>query len=265
MQARIHGHSLAYEIRGPRSAPWLIFIHGFPFNRSLWAQQLRTFSRSWRSVAYDLRGLGQSSLGTPPKLLETYVDDLLALLDHLGAARAVLVGLSMGGYIALRAAQKAPTRVAALALCDSKAAADDDAAKLARHAALETLHTQGLKAYVDASLPKLLAPSTLRRRPAVVGSLRRMMLANRPAGIANGIVAMAGRTDSTALLPTLRIPVLFLAGEEDALTPPSLQRAMQRTTPRARLVLLKGAGHVSNLESPAAFDRALGRWLKSLP
>jgi 3-oxoadipate enol-lactonase len=261
MLTRINGIPLHYKVAGPKRAPWLVLIHGFPFHLEFWKDQVPALSRRWRVLRYDLRGLGKSGLGPAPQLLEAYVDDLLALMDHVGAGRAVLAGLSMGGYIALRAAQKAPTRVAGLALCDTRAEADSDAAKLGRSAALATLRTQGLAAYVDGSLPKLLAPATLKRRPAVVRALRRLMMASPKAGVANGLVAMAGRTDSVAHLPELKIPVLCLVGAEDALTPPLVARGMHGAIPGARLAVIPGAGHVSNLEQPAAFNRALGAWL----
>lgn len=261
MKATINGIPMAFDLKGPRQAPLLALIHGFPFHRGLWKQQVPALSKRWRVLTYDLRGLGQSALGPAPQLLEAYVDDLLALLDHVDARRCAVAGLSMGGYIALRAVQKAPQRFCGLALCDTRAEADSDAAKLGRSAGLQTLRTRGLGAFADGMLPKLLSPAAFKRRPQAVKTLRRLMLAQTLPGVANALVAMAGRTDSVALLGELKLPTLCLVGELDALSGPDVAKAMQRAIPGAKLAVLKGAGHVSNLEAPQAFNRALDAWM----
>jgi pimeloyl-ACP methyl ester carboxylesterase len=257
MLARVDGTRIQYELTGPKDAPLVTLVHGFPFSRALWKGQLPALKKKFRVLSYDLRGMGATTLGYTPALLEAYVDDLFGLLNWIGVRRTALVGLSMGGYISLRAIQKAPERVWALGLCDTRAESDPEAARLGRHAGLETLRIKGVRAFVDGMLPKLLSPDTLKRRPAIVAGLRRMMLRSPEKGVANALIALAGRTDSSPHLHEIKVPTLILVGEEDAVTPPELSRSMARAIPKAKLQVLKGAGHCSNLEQPAAFNKAL--------
>jgi 3-oxoadipate enol-lactonase len=206
--------------------------------------------------------MGKATLGKPPQLLEAYVDDLWSLLDWVGVRRTALVGLSMGGYISLRAVQKNPERVWALALCDTRADRDPEAAGLGRQAGIETLRKRNVRVFVEGMLPKLLAPATLKRRPAVAAGLKRIMLGTSEDGAANALAALAGRTDSTPHLAAIKAPTLVLVGEHDAVTPLPLSQAMAKAIPKAKLKVLKGAGHCSNLEQPAAFNRALLDFLK---
>lgn len=266
MQARIRGTILHYELKGPKGAPLVTLLHGFPFSRAQWKGQVPALAKRFRVLSYDLRGMGSSGLGEAPQLMESYAEDLLSLLDWVGERRTALVGLSMGGYIALRAAEKAPERFWALGLCDTRADADPDAVKLGRAAGVALLRKRGVGPFVDGMLPKLLAPQTFTRRPAVAKALRAMMLRSREDGAVNGLVAMVSRTDTRASLPGLRMPALCLVGELDAITPPALMRAVAKAIPKARLTVLKGAGHVSNLERPSEFNRALLAFLeKSRP
>lgn len=264
MRAQVNGIQIHYRLQGPSKAPLLTLIHGFPFSQVYWKTQIPALTRRWRVLTYDLRGLGQSGLGRPPQLLEAYVDDLWGLLDWVGARRTALLGLSMGGYIALRAAQKAPERVWALGLFDTRADADPDAAKLGRQTNIALVRQRGVGALADAMLPKLFAPATLKRRPGLARALRRLMVRNNPDGVCNALAAMAGRTDSTAFLRTIKAPTLVVVGEHDAITPPAMARAMHKAIPKARLAVVKGAGHVSNWEQPAAFNKALLGWLKGV-
>lgn len=262
MIARINATKIVYELRGPKSAPFITLVHGFPFSRAYWKGQVPALSKHYRVLTYDLRGMGQSGLGEAPQLLESYVDDLWALLDWIGVRKTALLGLSMGGYIALRAAQKAPERLWALGLLDTRADADPDAAKLGRHASIALARKRGVGAVADAMLPKLFAPASLKRKPAVVKALRRLMGRTPEDGLCNALAAMAGRTDSTAFLREIKVPTLVLVGEHDAITPPELARGMHSAIRNAHLAVLKGAGHVSNLEQPAAFNKALLAFLE---
>jgi 3-oxoadipate enol-lactonase len=253
MFARINGIKLSYQLAGGAGRPVVILIHGFPFDRSTWKAQAQALKARFQVLTYDLRGLGQSALGPPPQPLEAYVDDLIALMDHLRIAKAGLAGLSMGGYIALRAIARQPERFWALALCDTKAEADPDEGKLGRAAGIRALRSKGVKPFVDGMLPKLLyKPASAAGR-----SLRRVMLANRADGMCNALSAMQGRTDSVASLKALTVPVLVVAGREDQLMPVAGSKALAARIKGSRLLLLAKAGHVSNLEAPGAFNQAL--------
>lgn len=258
MRIAVNGIEVGYDVEGPEGAPWLALVHGFPFTRALWDDQVPVLAREFRVLAYDLRGMGESALGPAPQPLEAYADDLFALLDALGVERAGLAGLSMGGYVALRAVERAPERFRALALCDTRSEADTNEGKLARSAGIRTLHEGRVEAFVDGLLPKLL----LRPEAPAGRRLRAMMLANGAPGMANALAAMQGRTDTTLALGRFDLPTLVLVGSDDALTPPDAARALATRIPGARLELLADAGHVSNLEAPEAFTSALVRFFE---
>lgn len=262
MKAMINGIKVDYALEGKAKAPVLVLVHGFPFSRAFWKGQVAALKRDFRVLTYDLRGLGKSQLGPAPQPLEAYVDDLIALLDKLKLERVALAGLSMGGYIALRAAQREPGRFWALALCDTRADADSDEGKLKRASGIKGIREKGVDVYVRAMLPNLFAAATLQSRPAAPKALLAIMKASKADGMCNALAAMAGRTDTTSALARFRMPVLVLGGDEDKLSPPDVAQAMVARIPGADWVLLQGAGHVSNLDAPEAFNRALGEFLR---
>lgn len=257
MQLQVDGVRLACEVVGTGDWPWVVFVHGFPFSRATWQREAQALAASYRVLTFDLRGLGESELGPAPQPLESYVDDLFALMDGLGIDRAALVGLSMGGYISLRAVQRAEERFWALALCDTRAEADSDEGKLGRAAGIRLLHAGGREEFLRGFLPKL-----LKRPESDTGRwLMDLMRANAPLAMANALAAMQGRTETTAALATFTLPTLVVVGRDDTLTPLPLAQGMAQRIPGAELAILEDAGHVANLEAPAAFDRALGGFL----
>jgi len=258
MRRAVNGIEIDYDVEGGDGAPWVALVHGFPFTRALWADQRVLLARSFQVLSYDLRGMGGSALGPAPQPLEAYVDDLLTLMDALGIARAALVGLSMGGYISLRAVERAPERFWALALCDTRSDADSDAGKLGRAAGIKTLHGGGKEAFVRGLLPKLL----LRPESTAGHALEAMMLGNNSTGMANALAAMQGRTDTTAALAGFDLPTLVAVGDGDALVPPDVARALADRIRGARFEVIANAGHVSNLEAPGAFNTALADFLR---
>jgi 3-oxoadipate enol-lactonase len=253
MFAKINGIKVSYQMDGAKGRPCVVLVHGFPFTRATWKNEVAVLKRNFRVLTYDLRGMGGSALGPAPQPLEAYVDDLIALLDHLFIAKAGIAGLSMGGYIALRAIQRNPDRFWALALCDTKAEPDSEEGKLGRAAGIKALHAQGLKPFAQGMLPKLLArPSSPAGK-----NLLKIMLKNNVAGAANALAAMQGRSDTSPVLMTLAVPVLVLAGDQDQVIPAATVKALAAQIPQAQLLFLKGAGHVANLEDPQGFGQAL--------
>jgi 3-oxoadipate enol-lactonase len=241
----------------------VLFLHAFPYHHGMWGPQRAALRGRARALAFDARGLGARG-HTEAYMLEHTVDDALALLDHLAVERAVLCGVSMGGYAALRLAQRAPERVRGLLLADTQAAADSDAAKLARADGLRALTRDGLSAFADAQLSRQLSPHTRAEAPALVAELRALILHASAAGVASALVAIATRTDLTAHLPQIRVPTRVVVGRDDVITPPALAEAMASAIPGATLTVLERAGHVSNLEAPAAFNAELLALLDAL-
>ncbi len=264
MKASLNGHDIGYDEQGPRSGNPVLFVHGFPFNRSMWAPQLAALPTGLRAVAYDVRGHGESAVGAGQYSLEFFVDDILALLDHLEIDRTVVCGLSMGGYIALRAVERHPERFGGLVLCDTKSAADSNEARVGRSGAVLALQSRGVDAFAEQFTAAVLAPQTLKSNPDLVQSVKAMITGNDPVGIAGTLLALAAHTDTTSALAHMDLPALVLVGEHDALTPPADAQALQQSLPRATLNIIPGAAHLSNLENSAEFNRRLLDYLAGL-
>lgn len=257
MNADINGIKLDYQVDGTSGKPWVVLVHGFPFARATWSAQVEALAKDFQVLTYDLRGMGHSELGPAPQPLEAYVDDLFALMDHVGIAKAAVGGLSMGGYIVLRAVQRSAERFWAVALCDTKSEPDSDEGKLGRAAGIKGLHGNGVEAFVQAMLPKLL----LRPNEPAGQALLALMLKGQAAGLANALIAMQGRTDTTPGLKGWKLPTLVLVGSGDAITPSKGAEIMAAHIVSAKLQILANAGHVSNLEAPEEFTAALKGFL----
>ncbi len=241
--------------------PVVVLLHAFPFDRRMWGAQCGALSASHRVLAIDLPGFGESPLHPGAGGLDAWADLLEDVLDGIvGEAGLVLVGLSMGGYVALRLAARAPDRIEGLVLADTRATADSAEARAARDQAIFSVRRHGVVAIADALLPKLLSSGAPER---VVQSARELILAQRPEAVTAALVAMRDRPDSTSVLAGLEVPVMVMVGAEDTLTPPDDAEAMARTVPGSWLVRVPRAGHLANLEAPAAFNRALSGFVST--
>lgn len=261
--ARVRGIEVAYDDEG--RGPAVVLLHGFPFDRSMWRGQVESLSGSFRVIAPDLRGHGGTTGGGGPSTMEEMAEDLAALLDELNVPRAVVCGLSMGGYVALALYRAHPERVRALVLADTRPQADSEEARRAREETARRALAEGMEPVADAMLAKLLSERARERAPQVVARLREMMTRTSPEGAAAALRGMALRRDQTDTLSKIDVPVLVIVGSEDAITPPSDAEVMRARIAGSRLVTIEGAGHVSNLERPREFDDALREFLEGLP
>lgn len=263
--ARLHDRLVAYHDVGSGRA--LVLIHAFPLSADQWLPQLDGRPAGWRLIAPDVRGFRgagrepQVEAGLDAAAMNTHAADVLALMDHLGLERAVVGGLSMGGYITLALARLAPERLDGLVLADTKATADDEAGRAARDKMVALVTEKGPAAVADLMLPKVIGETSQRTQPGLLDEVRAAMLHNTAEGIASAVRAMKSREDFTAWLPAITCPTLVICGVEDVLTPPSDSRAMASAIPGAELVLLPGIGHLSNLEAPGPFTAALQAFL----
>jgi 3-oxoadipate enol-lactonase len=239
----------------------VVFIHGFPHHRGLWAPQLDALARRARCIAPDLAGFGESAPRPSPSV-DTYADDVVALLDVLEIDRAVIAGLSMGGYVALALWRRHAARCHALVLADTRAGADDEAGRAKRRDMIALARSKGADGVAEAMLPGMVGKSTRERSPELVAQVDTMLRAAPVEGIVGALEAMMARPDATPTLAGIRVPTLVVVGSEDVLTPPSAARALADAIPGARLETIDGAGHVSNLERPAAFNYVLGEFLE---
>lgn len=263
----VRGIDMAYEDTGDArgDAGVVVLLHGYPLNRSMWREQLEELRGRYRVVAPDFRGHGETGLSDEPRAtMETLAEDVGALLDALGIERVALGGLSMGGYVALAFYRLYAARVRALVLADTRATPDTEEARRAREESARKALAEGMGAIADAMLPKLLASATLREQPEVVARVRAMITATRPEGAASALRGMAVRSNQTDLLAQIDAPTLVLVGSEDALTPRADAEAMHRAVEGSRLESIAGAGHLSNIERPREFNRALSDFLRAL-
>lgn len=246
--------------------PAVLFIHGFPFHGGQWDEQIDRLPERWRWLAPDLRGFGKSQAGAGdgPLEMDLFADDLNEFLEKQGIERAVVCGLSMGGYIAFALWRWHPERVRALVLCNTRAGADTEEAKERRRALSERVEREGSVAAADALLPNLLSERTRREQPGLVERVRAMIERTPPRTIIQAHQGLAERPDSTDLLPTITVPTLLIAGSEDRLTPPADLEFLANTIPDARLRVIEGAGHLTNLEAPTDFNRELVHFLEAV-
>ena len=242
----------------------VVLLHGYPFNRSMWREQSEALKGKYRVIRPDLRGLGETPAANEPATMEEMARDVAALLDELKIGRVALGGLSMGGYVALAFYRRFPLRVRALVLADTRAQADTERAQLGREKQAQKILKEGISSIAEDFLKKVLTSATLSEKPETVARVSEMILKTDPQGAANALRGMAVRSDQTAFLEEILAPTLILVGSEDELTPPADAQLMRREIRGARLEIIEGASHLSNLERPVEFNRALLDFLDAL-
>jgi pimeloyl-ACP methyl ester carboxylesterase len=263
MRALLNGFNLHYLVAGSAGGPAVTFVHGFPFSLEMWRSQVDAASSAgFRAVAYDVRGHGLSDVGDGQYTIEGHVDDLFALLDHLKIPMTAIVGLSMGGYIALRALQREPGRFTAAVLCDTRSEADTDEGRLRRAASVRTVKKNGSAAYAADYVKSMFTEESFLTRPAVVDSIRQIIARTPPLSLAGTLIALAARTDTTSSLSSISIPTMILVGERDTVTPLFSSQSMQAKIRGSELHIVPGAAHLSNLENPGFFNEKLLAFLK---
>jgi pimeloyl-ACP methyl ester carboxylesterase len=262
MTAQINGIALAYSDRGT-GLP-IIFLHAFPLNRTMWAQQEVALSSQFRVITIDLRGHGESDAPLWRYTLAQSADDVNALLDHLSIQQATFAGLSMGGYILFAFYQKYAARVKGLILADTRAQADTAEGKDGRFQMAQTAYKNGPPAIADLMIPKLLSPATIQTRPDLVQQVRTMIEGNQISGIAGDLMAMAERPDSIPLLKQITCSTQIIVGELDQATPPSDAKLMAEQIPNARLSIIPHAAHLANLEQPDTFNQIVANFVSEI-
>jgi pimeloyl-ACP methyl ester carboxylesterase len=249
---------------GGRGAGTLVLIHGFPLNTDMWQPQLEMAAHGWRVIVPALRGFGpgpDARKDPPAASVDDYAGDIIDLLDTLHVKDAAICGLSMGGYIAFAMYRHAATYFRAMVLADTRSQADTPEAVGNRKGMQQLVREQGPGVVADALLPKLLCDATRASKPDVVQNLKAQITSSSVEAIVGALDALMTRPDSTSMLSTLHIPVLIVVGDQDAITPPPLSEQMHHDIPGSQLVVIRDAGHMSNMEQPAAFNAALGGFL----
>lgn len=262
--ADVNGTKLNYIDTGGDGTP-VVLLHAFPLNSGQWRQQIDALSDNYRLIAPDLKGFGESDAPEDESgyTMDGYADEVKALLDSIGVDKAVIVGLSMGGYIALALWRRSPDLFSALVLADSRAEADPPEGIEKRSNQQQQVRDQGTAGLIDVLAGALLGEETTGGKPDVIATTRSLM-DNPPAGFIGALEAMKGRPDSTDDLAGINVPTLVIVGEDDKVTPPEASRKLHEHIGGSKLVVLPGSGHLSNLEVPDAFNGALSEFLGDL-
>ena len=250
-----------YEEKG-RGLP-VVLLHGFPLDRRIWISQLDDLSAAARIITPDLAGFGRSRSGKP-FTMESMADNLRELLKQLDALPCVLGGLSMGGYVSLAFARKYAGDLRGLMIINSKAEADNGPAREGRAKMIEMVKTQGPPAIAEAMFPKMLCQKTIDEQPKIANFVRSMMNACPALTVEHALAAMRDRPDSSELLANLTMPVHFIGGEFDAISPPDLVKAMQSRAPGSGMTIIQSAGHLTPLERPAEVTRAIAEFIATI-
>lgn len=242
----------------------VVLLHAFPLSSAMWLAQREGLAATCRVITPDLRGFGGSLLGDDEPSMDAMADDVARVLDAEGVERAVVGGQSMGGYVTMAFCRRHPDRVTGVILADTKAGADTEQARQNRERIAVQVLADGTGVLVEEVLPTLLGATTKERRAMVFGRVRGLVQSAPPGAVAWAQRAMAGRPDSFGTLAALKVPALVIVGEEDELAPVSDAEAMLRAVPDGRLAVIEQAGHLSAVEQPEAFNRAVADFVKPL-
>lgn len=259
----VNDHSLSYDDIGEGSIP-IIFLHGYPFDKSMWAGQLESLKLTHRSIAYDIRGFGASTDEMVPLNIDLFAEDLIAFMDRLDIDKAVVCGLSMGGFIALNAFKKYPHRLEALILCDTQCIADTEEVSAKRYTIIDGVTVNGVADFNEGFIKSVFHGDSLNHKNELVERLRKVVFANSPHIITAGLRALAERSETCSILGSIDIPTLIICGREDEVTPLVQSEFMHRTIKGSVLCVIENAGHVSNLEQPEEFNKHLLSFLRAL-
>jgi 3-oxoadipate enol-lactonase len=264
MFATVENTSLFYTEEGSEHKLPVIFLHGFPFSHEMWKEQLRLVGKKYRAISYDIRGHGKTDASDRQYSIDSHVDDLVGLMKHIKIDQAVIVGLSMGGYIALRAIEKHPEHFVGLVLCDTKSEADNNEAKTKRFQSIKDVKARSLDVFAEAYIKNIFAPESLKNKPDAVNMIRHTITSNEPLSIASNLLTLAARTDTTESLSKIKVPTLILVGEKDAVTTPANAQSMHEKIKDSKLTVIPDAAHMSNLENPPVFNEELMTFLNNI-
>lgn len=260
-----HGPAATLHVASAGQGPPVLLLHGYPLDHRMWLDTLLgPLARRGTLWAPDLRGHGNSPwAGDATHTMDHLAADAANLLRAVVDEPAVVIGLSMGGYVAFALQALAPELVRALVLVDTKAAGDDQAARSGRDAAIASVLDQGRSALTATMLGKLLAPAAAADPTAQLVRARvRTMIESQPVEtIVADLRGLRDRPDRTHHLGAITVPTLVVVGEHDAITPVAGAKAMAQAIPGARCAVVPGAGHLVPMEAPAAFAQLLGEFL----
>jgi 3-oxoadipate enol-lactonase len=263
LTAAVNDFELSYDDVGEGSIP-IIFLHGYPFDKTMWRGQLDFLKSSHRVIACDIRGFGKSTDEQSPLSMDLFADDVIQFMDELNIDKAIICGLSMGGFIALNALRRFPERFEALILCDTQCIADTAEVKEKRYRTIDQIAADGPADFNEGFIKSVFHEDSIRTKKELVEKLRQVVFANSQHIIAMGLTALAERSETCSTLNAISIPTLIICGREDEVTPLAQSEFMHEKIEASILHVIDKAGHVSNLEQPDEFNKHLLNFLTTL-
>lgn len=259
----LNGTTICYDDLGAGTIP-VIFIHGFPFDKSMWQPQVNFLKSSHRVIAYDIRGFGKSTTGTEKAGISLFADDLIGLMDALQISKAIVCGLSMGGYILLDAIIRYPGRFEAIILSDSQCIADSAETKEKRKSAIQQIEDEGLSKFAEGFVQNVFCKESLINRKDLVEKIKNVILSTTPSVVTATLRALAERDERCSSLHEISIPALILCGTEDSLTPLAQSEFMYSKIINSTFKRIEKAAHLANLEQADEFNGHMNKFISGL-
>jgi pimeloyl-ACP methyl ester carboxylesterase len=260
LTVNVNDFDLSYNDVGEGDIP-IVFLHGFPFDKTMWQAQLDYLQITHRVIACDIRGFGKSADEESHLGMDLFANDLILFIEKLGLEKVIICGLSMGGYIALNAMKRFPSRFELLILCDTQCVADTHEVKVNRYKTIEDIKEYGVTNFNQGFIKKVFHEDSLTNKPELVEQLRSVVFSNSQHIITQGLTALAERSETCSFLDEITIPTLIICGREDVVTPLDESKFMNKQIKGSVLHVINNAGHVSNLEQPIKFNKLLRDFL----
>jgi 3-oxoadipate enol-lactonase len=260
MKVKANGITVNYRIDGPERAPWLVFSNSLATSLAMWDEQAAALQTSFRVLRYDQRGHGETDAPSGRYAFDTLLDDALALMDAHNIDKAHFAGLSMGGATALGLAERRPQRFHSIVVADSPCQSTPQSSQQWEER-IAVAQKQGIEALVEPTVGRWFPPETVAANPPYLDKIRAMIRATPVNGFIGCAAALAAH-DYASAVGTVKCPTLFIVGEQDGATPIAMAKLHEKLA-GSRFVILPGAGHISNMDRPAEFSRALRAFLRA--
>ena len=258
MNIKANGININYQIDGPEGAPWIVFSNSLATTTAMWDEQAAALKSSYRVLRYDQRGHGGTDAPAGRYAFDTLLADALGLLDALRIDKAHFAGLSMGGAAALGLSERHADRLDRIIVCDSPCQSTPQSAQQWEER-IVVAQKQGIEALVEPTVGRWFPPETVAKNPPHLDKVRAMIRTTPVNGFIGCAAALADH-DYASAAATVKRPVLFMVGEKDGATPTAM-RKLNEKLPGSHFVELPGAGHISNMDRPAEFTRAIADFL----
>lgn len=257
---QLNGTTISYTDLGEGEIP-IIFVHGFPFDKSFWEPQMEFFKQTHRVISYDVRGFGNSGLGEQKFSMRLFADDLIMLMDKLYIKKAIVCGLSMGGYILINAAYRYSERISAIILSDTQC--NPESTKMRKERAITTaqINSEGLKIFTENHLNTIFSPESMDKKKELIEQIRNVIVSTSPLAITATLDALALHYQMCPSLKEITVPTLILCGKDDKKKPLPQSEYLLKSITNPIMQNIEKAGHLPNLEQPEEFNKHLSNFI----